>query len=275
MLEIPEAFVIAAQVKGVLQGKQVQKVIAAHTPHGFAWYYGDPARYAAMLEGKTLRDSLSRAGMVELRFEDVMLVFSDGINLRHHLQGEKRPEKHQLLLEFTDGCALSAAASMYGGLYCTAFEDNKNPYYQGALQKPSPLAASFTREYFMGLFLPELTKLPLKAFLATDQRIPGLGNGVLQDILYNARLHPRAKVAILSDADKETLFVSIKDTLQQMTQQGGRDTEKDLFGASGSYKTRLSKNTVGKPCPQCGQEIRKEAFLGGSIYFCSGCQPGD
>ena len=34
----------------------------------------------------------------------------------------------------------------------------------------------------------------------------------------------------------------------------------------------LSKNTAGKPCPVCGEAIRKEAFMGGSIYCCDGCR---
>jgi formamidopyrimidine-DNA glycosylase len=57
-----------------------------------------------------------------------------------------------------------------------------------------------------------------------------------------------------------------------MKTQGGRDTENDLFDRPGEYKTKLSKNTVGQPCPICGTLIRKEAYLGGSIYYCAKCQ---
>ncbi len=92
-----------------------------------------------------------------------------------------------------------------------------------------------------------------KAFLATEQRIPGLGNGVLQDILWTAKIHPKSIIA-------------------EMAALGGRDTERDLFGQWGGYKTILSKNTVGQPCPACGSDIRKEAFLGRAIYYCEGCQ---
>jgi formamidopyrimidine-DNA glycosylase len=57
-----------------------------------------------------------------------------------------------------------------------------------------------------------------------------------------------------------------------MTEQGGRDTERDLFGCFGGYKTILSKNTVDTPCLVCGTVIKKEPFMGGSIYYCPGCQ---
>ena len=112
-----------------------------------------------------------------------------------------------------------------------------------------------------------------KAFLATEQRIPGLGNGVLQDILYNARVHPKTKMASLSADRVDAMFESIKNTLLEMTRLGGRDTEADLHGNPGGYPTRLSRNTVGGECGVCGTTIQKASYMGGSIYFCPGCQP--
>lgn len=273
MLEIPEAFVISAQINEVMRNKVVRQVITGYTPHKFVWFAGDGSNYATLLTGKTVNGAVGRGGMVEINLGDVMVVVGDGINLRFLRNGEPRPEKHQLLLEFEDGSALSAAAAMYGGIFCTPAGANENPYYLIAVKKPSPLSDAFSLAYFLGLFAPECGKLPLKGFLATEQRIPGLGNGVLQDILYNARLHPKKKVSSLGEAEKNTLFEVVRSTLQEMTRMGGRNTERDLFGNPGGYSTKMSKNTSGTQCPSCGQIIRKEAFLGGSIYYCPGCQP--
>lgn len=115
-------------------------------------------------------------------------------------------------------------------------------------------------------------KLSAKAFLATEQRIPGLGNGVLQDILWSARIHPKRKMSEISSQAVDAMYEAVKGVLAQMTAQGGRDTERDLFGNPGGYQTVLSKNTVGKPCPVCGTRIQKEPYMGGSIYVCEGCQ---
>ncbi|TLN02797.1 endonuclease VIII, partial [bacterium] len=112
----------------------------------------------------------------------------------------------------------------------------------------------------------------LKAFLATEQRIPGLGNGVLQDILFNARLHPKKKLGTTDARQRETLFDTVVTTLHEMTASGGRDTERDLFGNPGGYATKMSKFTAGNPCAECGSTIVKEAYLGGSVYYCPGCQ---
>ena len=76
----------------------------------------------------------------------------------------------------------------------------------------------------------------------------------------------------LPEKDIQAMFASVKQVLGEMTAQGGRDTESDLFGRPGGYKTILSKNTVGRPCPVCGTLIRKEPYMGGSIYVCLGCQ---
>ena len=162
---------------------------------------------------------------------------------------------------------------MWGSLFCYpqgekgSFED----YYR-ARERPSPLSDQFDRAYFATLFGDETAKLSAKAFLATEQRIPGLGNGVLQDILWTARIHPRRKMAELSAEEIDGMFNAVVSVLRKMTAQGGRDTERDLFGYPGGYRTVLSRNTVGKPCPACGAMVKKEAYLGGSIYYCPGCQ---
>ncbi len=272
MIEIPEAAVLAEQINRSVSGKVIQHVVAAHSPHKFAWFAGDPAEYPCMLSGKTIGKVTNWGGMVEIQVDDHCLLFGDGVNLRLFKNRADLPTKHQLWIQFDDSSSLIGSVAMYGGLWCFKQNTFDNPYYLVAKEKPSPLTDAFDEAYFTGLFKPELGKLSLKAFLATEQRIPGLGNGVLQDILYNAKLHPKRKIASLDTNEKEELFTSIKDTLKQMTEHSGRDTERDLFGEPGGYTTRVSKNTVGKPCPHCESLVVKEAYMGGSIYYCPGCQ---
>jgi formamidopyrimidine-DNA glycosylase len=273
MLELPEATVVAGQINQTLTGKKIQKVIAASAPHKFAWFAGDPQAYPGLLVGKTIGTATGYGGLVEIKAEDVTMVFGDGVTLKYHAKTEPWPSKHQLLVEFEDATAFSGSVQMYGGLWCFKEGTFTNPYHAQAREKPSPLTAAFDKTYFESLIInPELQKLSLKALLATEQRIPGLGNGVLQDILFNAKMHPKKKINSLSESDKDVLFNSIKSTLSAMVAQGGRDTEKDFLGNPGVYITILSKNTVDKLCGICGTVIRKEAYLGGSIYYCGTCQ---
>jgi len=272
VIELPEAAVLAKQINEIVVGKKIRNVIAVQTQHKLAWYFGNPQEYKSLLTGKVISGAASYGGQVEITAGKAKLLFSDGVNLRYYNKGEKLPDKHQLLLEFDDGSSMVGWVQMYGGLSAFPKGKNDNKYYLIAKEKPSPLSGDFNENYFKSLFDESTVKLSLKAFLATEQRIPGLGNGVLQDILFNAKMHPKKKAGTLSAADQRILFDSIKNTLSEMTAKGGRDTENDLLGKPGAYKTKLSKNTVGQPCLICSTLIRKEAYLGGSIYYCARCQ---
>jgi len=271
MFELPEAVVISKQINNTLKGKRIISAIANQSPHKFAWYTGDPADYNKRLEGKTIGTATAYGGNVEIRADDMILLISAG--MRYHAEGERLPKKHQLLIKFDDSTAFSASIQMWGGIFCFK-EDEKGGLqdYHLAKEKPSPLSEKFDRSYFNGLFDDQTGKLSAKAFLATEQRIPGLGNGVLQDILWMAKIHPKRKMAELSDKEITCMYKAVKSVLRKMAMQGGRDTERDLFGRSGGYKTILSKNTVGKSCPACHTKIKKEAYMGGSIYYCRKCQ---
>jgi len=275
MNELPESTTLARQISENLVGKTITTVLAASSPHKFAWYYGDPAEYPARLRDSTINSARAFGMMVEISLSRATLVFSDGVRPRWHPQAGPVPKKHQLLLYFDDGSSLSGSLSMYGGLYCwDKGVDFTYDYYTIAREKPSPLSGAFDETYFEALLAPEdVQKLSLKGALATEQRIPGLGNGSLQDILWYAKLNPRRKVDDLSDGEVEILFKSLKTTLAEMAEKGGRSTEKDLFGQPGSYPVVMYAKTKATPCPRCGDEIQKDSYMGGSVYTCPTCQP--
>ena len=272
MIELPEAAVISEQIAAHLAGKRIARAEANHTPHKFAWYTGDPAEYHERLAGKAIAPAKSLAGMIVFNAGDMELCL--GAPVRLHAAGERLPTKHQLLLVFEDGTAITSAAQMWGAFCChpqgapAAFSDANH-----ARSVPSPLSDAFDRAYFDSLWNENTPKLSAKAFLATEQRVPGLGNGVLQDILWTARLNPRARMEDLTSSQIDGLFAAVKTVLAAMTAQGGRDTERDLFWQPGGYATILSARTAGTPCPACGAMIIKEAFMGGSVYYCPSCQP--
>ncbi len=273
MIECPEAVVLSTQMNELLSHKTISDVMVNHSPHKFAWFYKDPADYAKRLVGKVIEKTIAYGGLIEAELGQTRLVFGDGVNLRYHPPGSKRNPKHQLMLEFEDGSALTGSVQMYGGLWCFEAGTFENPYYLIAKEKPSPLSTAFNETYFEALRTKEgVGKLSLKAFLATEQRIPGFGNGVLQDVLFRAGFHPKRKLDSLNDSEKAQLFTAIKQTLKQMADEGGRDTETDLNGNAGGYVTHMSKSGIKKSCPVCGSVIIKESYLGGSVYYCPVCQ---
>jgi formamidopyrimidine-DNA glycosylase len=261
------------QLNETVCGKKICRVITNASPHKFAFYHSDPADYNALLAGQVIGDSFGIGAMIEITAGDRRVVLGDGANLRYYDDSGKTPSKHQLLLELDDGSALVCTVQMYGAVLAFMEGTYDNKYYLVVKEKPQPLADAFDRVYFDTLRTEGSDRISAKAFLATEQRIPGLGNGVLQDILFHAGIHPKRKMGTIREIEFDKLFHSVKDTLAEMTRLGGRDTEKDLFGSAGRYRTLLSKNTVGKPCPICGTDIQKTSYLGGAVYWCSICQP--
>ena len=141
------------------------------------------------------------------------------------------------------------------------------------LKRKECIADEFSEEYFFELLVPlNHEKYTAKSFLATEQRIPGLGNGVLQDILFNAGISPKRSLSSMDHTHFTGLYRSIKNTIHEMIIQGGRDVEKDIFGKPGGYKTIMSRLTCKSSCLKCGGEIVRESYLGGNIYYCPSCQ---
>lgn len=276
MLEAPEAKVLAEQLQHTLQGKKVAAVVAGHTPHKFTWFSGDQQYYEKALLGKTVSKAAAYGGFVDITIGDMSLFLSDGVNIRYLAPGEKLPLKYQFLLGFGDESCIVISVRMYAGISCFPDgepHDSFKPYYDAAKGKPQVMSDEFTKDYFLSLAGgPAMSGKSAKALLATQQTIPGLGNGVLQDILFYAGIHPKRKVSTLSSGEKEKLYAALKDTLGKMFLAGGRESESDIFGNKGRYAAQLSKDTAGHACTVCGSIIVKENYMGGSIYYCPGCQ---
>ena len=288
MLELPEVITLSKQVNNALSGKTITQVFNATKPHKFTFYNGEPSEYGKLLVGKTILSSEGYGMFVNFNLSDnVIMNIGDGVSVRYYSAGDEIPANYQLLLTFNDDSFLVFTVAMYGfiNVYPDSYIDNK--YYKLSRESISPLSFSregllcfgisplsdkYTEAEFEKLVAEAKKTLSAKALLATNQRIPGVGNGVTQDILFNARINPKQKVLFLSDNQKEVLFNALKETLVDMTFEGGRDTQTDLYGNAGGYKTILSAKTWKNPCLRCGSTIIKEAYMGGSVYYCPTCQ---
>ena len=126
---------------------------------------------------------------------------------------------------------------------------SNNEYYQTELTSIGPLDQEFTLNYFKTLITDETEKLSIKAFLATKQRILGIGNGVAQDIMFNAKLFPKRRIKTLNEQDIKNLYDALIRTLTKMVENHGRDSEKDIYGNPGGYKTILCAKSYKSGCP--------------------------
>lgn len=270
MLELPEVLTISEQLKKTAAGRTVKAVLPPSKEHKFCWFQGKPSEYEVFIKGAEIVSAQGFGIYVEIEFSNgCRLCFNDGIHVRL-MESQKAPKLYQMKLVFEDDEALIFTVSMYGSIILHQGEYD-NEYYRKSKAFISPFSDEFPA-YYRKMLAEIKPSVSAKAFLATDQRFPGIGNGVLQDILLTARIHPRRKIGTLGEREKEGLGEAIISVLRNMTESGGRNTEKDLLGRPGGYQVMLSKHTLSGNCPFCNGSLIKETYLGGSVYFCPCCQ---
>lgn len=274
MLEYPEVITTSKLLNEVICGKIVTEVLPPVKLHKFCWFNGDPNMYDSLLSGVSVIGASGFGIFVEIDFSNGKhLCFNDGVRARFFVDDSYPdiPNNYQLKIRFSDGSCLVFTVTMYGGLYLHD-GDYDNEYYIKSRNSFSPESKEFHDSFYEQMETCKKS-MSAKAFLATDQHFPGIGNGVIQDILFAARINPRQTISSLDPEKKDTLFSCTVKILDEMISHGGRNTEVDIFGNPGSYKALMSKETLSDPCPCCGATIVKEAYLGGSVYYCPVCQP--
>ena len=276
MIELPEAITIAQQISKELKGEKIVSAARGSSPHKFAFTGKHSDReFAKIVKGKTV--GIARASgsliLVDLEPDYVLSLGCGGERILYHTSDETLPKKHQLILNFQDGSYLTVTISGWGEVRLLEQSDVSNhPHIEK--NAISPLSDAFTFTYFTSLLdsLPENKRVSAKYFIISEPGIWGVGNGCLQDILYRAKIHPTRQMTSLSNKERETLYATIKQTLVEMVELGGRDSEYDLYNKRGCYQRILHSKVVGHPCHECGTPIKKIQYLGGAAYFCPSCQ---
>jgi formamidopyrimidine-DNA glycosylase len=275
MFELPEIVTLARQINQALIGKTIRQGSQGNSPHKFVWYNHSHEEFAALTQGKTVGEAWARGRWLFIPFEPgyVFLLGECGGKALYHPSGANPPAKYHLLIAFEDGSFFSVTSQMWGALELyERGQENGRQYVKD--MRPTPLDAGFTFDYFNELVDSLLAgeKRSVKALLTQDQLIPGLGNAIAQDILFNARLHPRHPLSELDADQRKALYAAIGDTLHAAIEQGGRYDEVDLFNRPGGYVRLMDKHALERPCPNCGKMVEKIAYLGGSCYVCPECQ---
>jgi formamidopyrimidine-DNA glycosylase len=276
MIELPEAITLARQISKELKGKKIVSATRGSSPHKFAFTgkHSDQ-EFAKIVKGKAVGSAVANGSLIliDLRPDYVLSLGCGGERILYHTSDEMLPKKHQLILSFQDTTYFTVTVSGWGEVRLVEKSDLPNhPHIKK--NAISPLSDSFTCTHFTSLLdsLPDNKRVSAKYFIVSDPGIWGVGNGCLQDILYRAKIHPKRQMTSLSNTERETLYTTIIQTLAEMVELGGRDSEYDLYNRRGSYQRILHSKVVGHPCHECGTPIKKIQYLGGAAYFCPSCQ---
>lgn len=278
MIEMPEATTIAQQMNTTLTGKSIKGFYRGNKTHKFLWLNKPVEEYQAILSGLTVVGASSFGRSIYLHLGDYMLWWGDtGGKLLYHPPGVRLPKNYHLFWEFEDGSVLTFAMQMWGGVkLIDKSEFKEKPNDESGVE---PLSFAFNLDRFNQMLdkYPEKTSKGIKGFLVatgyvTPNHIAGLGNAIIQDILFIAGISPKRKVMKLSAEERNTLFNAINTTVAEAIKLGGRYDQIDLFGNKGLYIRLMDSKTRGTPCTRCGSKIQKISYLGGACYICPQCQ---
>jgi formamidopyrimidine-DNA glycosylase len=108
--------------------------------------------------------------------------------------------------------------------------------------------------------------------LLRDQRwVAGIGRGYSDEALHRAQISPYASLKSLDADTRERLLVAIEEVLSE----GLAGERKRTGGLPAKLSDRWTIHGLwGKPCPRCGETMRRVSFEGYEMTYCAVCQTG-
>ena len=134
---------------------------------------------------------------------------------------------------------------------------------------PDPLSISLP-EFLRAL---DAHRGRIKALLLNQRFLGGLGNIYADEILFQARIHPKAHR--LGAKRAAALYDAMLDVLRRAISMGGSSISDyvDAQGRRGSFQRQhQAYGRTGLPCSRCGTPIRKIVLAQRGTHFCPRCQ---
>jgi formamidopyrimidine-DNA glycosylase len=118
-------------------------------------------------------------------------------------------------------------------------------------------------------------KSPVKAVLLNQAVVRGVGNIYADEALFRAGVHPRRAANALKKDRVERVYNAMREVLAEAIESRGSSVSNyvDAEGRKGSFQLahRVYRRT-GKPCVNCGAEIKRIVLTQRGTHFCPKCQ---
>jgi len=266
--ELPEAEVCARGLARLITGYQIDAARCTQ-PGRIVRPSGDAAAWADGLSGRVVTGVGRRGKHLVLQLDDDRaLMFGFGLRADVTVSDVEPDELHGAVLWLTGGPDGSVRrALVFNGL---ALSTLALETWTAAPQAP-PYDALDRRADGAVLAALARGRAGLKAFLMDERYLLGIGNGYSDEILWEARLHPRQPAGSLAPEEWARLAQSMHRVLDAAISAGGEAGFVDPFGAPGRYERRIHRHG-GDLCPRCEQPLA--ALFSGSreTDYCPACQ---
>lgn len=209
------------------------------------------------LPGRVLEDSATHGKQMCFRFgSSHWLGVHLGMTGKTSLRGpeESRGKHDHLVIRMQSGQQLVFQDPRMFGRILYSHTD-RLPEWWSALP-PEILSDQFTEEVLRS-FLQRRARSPIKAVLLMQERFPGLGNWMVDEILWRARIHPATAAGKIGSSKQALLFETIREVCRDALRVIGRDwgTPPDDWLFNHRWKD-------GGHCPQTGHTLRREQIGG-------------
>lgn len=134
---------------------------------------------------------------------------------------------------------------------------------------PDALNANFSFKEFAERVKSK--KKSIYQVLMDQSVVSGIGNIYVNDILWEAKVHPFKMAGRLTDQELKKIFKAMRKILTLALKLRGTSTSdyRDTAGKPGAYtEQRLVYDREGMPCFNCGTKIKRLKKTGRSAYFC-------
>ena len=130
------------------------------------------------------------------------------------------------------------------------------------------LGRAFTLERFTAVL--EKRRDQVRPFIMDKRAIDALGNAYADEVLWEARLHPKTRCSQLTPEEIARLHAAIPKVLREAMAEVKRRQAPIEEKVRDFLKVR---GRAGEPCPRCGTKIRTARVLDADACFCPECQP--
>lgn len=216
------------------------------------------------LEGSTLIDSEAQAKQMLFRFESGFLGIHLGMAGRLLVTGAVMvPDKHDHLVLYTSERALVFSDyRMFGKVEWAAGDEL--PAWWSKLPPPV-LSEVFTRDV-VKVFLQRRQRSPIKAVLLMQERFPGIGNWMADEILWRARIRPDCLAGQIRGLKLSALYSAIRevteDAMREIAGQGGGHVPQSMNARVPDHWLFNHRWKDGGICPKTSQPLEREKIGG-------------